>query len=219
MFYVGIFSFQPPINILALLALWPARFLMDAHKYHRLIVFCARLSNLPLLLIIRVVERYILFVDPSDRHLWRDLKPDYFKSSVTDLDTVFEHEDDIDDDSLPGGAFQVHDGDTTPELEREHDSLHQLHHRKQAVSTLGKERERGKELDQKRRTLSMSEYAQSTIKAKPTILSRLYGPGRRDTWNIIDEEQEALKDRLERIEQGQKRIEEALRNLGSGDGD
>ena len=205
--FQGIFSFQPPINILALLILWPARLLMDAHNYHKLIVFCARVSNLPLLLAIHVVERYLLFVDPSDRHFWRDIWPDYFKSSVTNLDAVFEHEDDIDDDSLPTGAFDCHDGLMTPEPERDHSEPF--------AEGLARQREE----DRKRRTLSMSEYGQSTIKARPTILSKLYGPGKREGWSWVDEEQEAMRARLERIEEGQKRIEDALKGLGGGDGD
>lgn len=127
----GIFSFQPPINILALVFLWPARAFVTPHTYHKIIVFAARLSNLPLLLIIRIVERHFLFreqVYGEDhdnrgglRSYWKWVRPsywisklDYFGGTRTELNAVFEYESDIDDDSLPGGAFDIHDGVMTP---------------------------------------------------------------------------------------------------------
>lgn len=129
----GIFSFQPPINILALIFLWPARIFVTPHTYHKIIVFAARFTNLPLLLIIRLVERHFLFRgqvygsngDGGDRDgdsgkpkWWRPSiwawKLDWFGGTRTELNAVFEYESDIDDDALPGGAFDIHDGVMTP---------------------------------------------------------------------------------------------------------
>lgn len=128
----GIFSFQPPINILALIFLWPARIFVTPHTYHKIIVFAARFTNLPLLLIIRLVERHFLFrgqvygsgsdgSDGSDSgkpKWWRPSiwawKLDWFGGTRTELNAVFEYESDIDDDALPGGAFDIHDGVMTP---------------------------------------------------------------------------------------------------------
>jgi hypothetical protein len=126
----GIFSFQPPINILALTLLWPARFLVTPHKYHQIIVLAARISNLPLLLIIHFVERHFLFVDWNERPTW--LRPsswhrlDFFGGARTELASVFEYEEDIDDDSLPGGAFDIHDGVMTPAPVEHEDGQKQL---------------------------------------------------------------------------------------------
>lgn len=39
----ALFSFQPPINMLALLVLWPANFFMSARTFHRTHVFLTRL--------------------------------------------------------------------------------------------------------------------------------------------------------------------------------
>jgi len=231
----GIFSFQPPVNILALLILWPARFFMDAHHYHQTIVFCARVSNAPLLLVIRLVERYFLFADPEERPLWKRLLPFDLQSSRLHLDDIFDNEDDIDDDSLPVGAFNIHDGLMTPDPERERDMspmrpTQHLKHASPSHMDREHERERERKEDKRRRAMSMSDWGASTqrsdastIKARPAILSKLYAAKREYTWPPVqhqnDEEHEAIKDRLERIEEGQKRIEEALKGLGGGDDD
>lgn len=62
----------------------------------------------------------------------------------------------------------------------------------------------------------MSESAFDKQRAKPTILSKLYAPGPVENWRSIQEEQQVLKDRLGAIEEGQRRIEEALKGLGGG---
>lgn len=122
----GIFSFQPPINILAFIFLYPARVFMTPHTYHKIIVFAARLSNLPLLLIIRLVERHLLFRGDYSGEGNNSKTPDWLRPSTylskldwfggarTELNAVFEFEDDIEDDILPGGAFDIHDGVMTP---------------------------------------------------------------------------------------------------------
>lgn len=223
----------------------------------------ARVTNFPLLLFIHLVERHFLFRDDfkrttsdeddesdeddqQNRPLWQQwLLPSfgYFSGKTTDLDAVFEHEDDIDDDSLPGGAFQINDGTQTPA---------QLDYAEANGGSGG--RDKGKHdtsrdgivspphgisaREQRRRfSMSMSDWIPgggdggstlragrgggagnnySTIRARPTVLSKLYGPGKRDTLRFLDTEQELLNERLDRIEEGQKRIEEALKGLGGG---
>jgi hypothetical protein len=212
----GIFSFQPPINILALVFLWPARFMVTPHLYHKIIVFCARLSNLPLLLIIRFVERQFLLRDHSERSDW--LRPstyfqhlDLFGGARTELNAVFEFEDDIDDDVLPGGAFDIHDGVMTPAvgvglgdtstastgaaggddtMGKSMQLGHNAEDRGRAGATMGVDVDKGgdahraaRERSRQRRTQSMSDWGgtiastSSTPRARPTILSKLYGYG------------------------------------------
>lgn len=62
----AIFAYQPPFNILALLVLVPLRFVASPRWFHKIHVFSVRLLNLPLLLIIAVVERRGLWPGPSN---------------------------------------------------------------------------------------------------------------------------------------------------------
>lgn len=261
--YIGIFSFQPPINILALAIILPCRPFVDAHQYHKIIVFLARATNFPLLLFIHAVERYILFIDHHDRPDWMKLHTytfglsGWWSGTRTNLDDVFEYEDDIDEDFLPESVFNADPDGTSrapsPEPFKTHvdeptemdaREAHQAEDESDNQQKKKQDEEEQAELERlkrKRRTHSMSDWGatlagNSTIKARPTILSKLYAPKKEDTikesWktfmdaaaanatgsNINVEEIEELKDRLQRIEEGQRRIEEALKGLGdSGD--
>lgn len=256
----GIFSFQPPINILALAILLPCRPFVDAHQYHKIIVFLARATNLPLLLFIHAVERYILFIEPHDRPEWMKLHTytfglsGWWSGTRTNLDDVFEYEDDIDEDILPESVLEgatsrapspdpnKHHVDEPTEMDARlaHDEEDRSQKRKQDVEEQQAEVER---LKRKRRTHSMSDWGRnvagngSTIKARPALLSKLYAPRKDETFtkeswksffdaaasnangtSVSQEEFDELKDRLKRIEDGQHRIEEALKGLGdSGD--
>lgn len=53
----AIFAYQPPFNILALVVLVPLKFIASPRWFHKIHVFSVRLLNLPLLLVIAVVER------------------------------------------------------------------------------------------------------------------------------------------------------------------
>lgn len=329
----GIFSFQPPINILALIFLWPARFMVTPHFYHKIIVFAARLSNAPLLLLIHFIELHFLFNNDNNNdgrngngnrigggttgRMSDWLKPstyfqhlDLFGGARTELNAVFEFEEDIDDDALPGGAFDIHDGVMTPAIGVGHDDTRigesgggnngrsmQLGHGEMdertgrsttttttSNNTKGQDTLRAaRERSRQRRTQSMSDWggtiasSSSTPRARPTILSKLYGYGSsrsnvnyRERSTLVDalsaslppshsatrtpttantpttgssrlsslwldngdngdndvadeadeereEENRLIRERLERIEEGQKRIEEALKALGGGD--
>ena len=177
----------------------------------------------------------------------------WWSGTRTNLDDVFEYEDDIDEDILPESVFNT-DADTSrapsPDpfkvLVDEPTEI-DAHRSKgpdaeQSSSKLKQEEEEQAELERlkrKRRTHSMSDWGgtlagNSTIKARPAILSKLYAPRKDDpfkeNWkSFIDaaaanansvgvnpEELEELKDRLQRIEEGQRRIEEALKGLGDG---
>ena len=61
----AIFAYQPPFNILAMFILVPLKFLVNPRWFHKIHVAAVRLLNLPLLLIIAVLERRsILPLDP-----------------------------------------------------------------------------------------------------------------------------------------------------------
>lgn len=57
----AIFAYQPPFNILAIIVLVPLRFIVSPRWFHKIHVSAVRLVNLPLLLIIAVLERRILW--------------------------------------------------------------------------------------------------------------------------------------------------------------
>lgn len=61
----AIFAYQPPFNILAIIVFVPLRFIVSPRWFHKIHVAAVRLVNLPLLLIIAVVERHILW-SPDD---------------------------------------------------------------------------------------------------------------------------------------------------------
>lgn len=57
----AVFSYQPPFNILAVFLLLPLKFIVSPRWFHKIHVATVRLVNLPLLLIIAVAERRILW--------------------------------------------------------------------------------------------------------------------------------------------------------------
>ncbi|TDZ22965.1 Calcium channel YVC1 [Colletotrichum orbiculare MAFF 240422] len=57
----AIFAYQPPFNILAVFLLLPLKFVLSPRWFHKIHVASVRLVNLPLLLIIAVAERRILW--------------------------------------------------------------------------------------------------------------------------------------------------------------
>lgn len=123
------------------------------------------------------------------------------------MNAVFEFEDDIDDDVLPGGAFDIHDGVMTPAVgvgvgdtstaSANDDTVgksmqlgHNAEDRGRTGTTLGGDLDRGdahraaaRERSRQRRTMSMSDWGgtiastSSTPRTRPTILSKLYGYG------------------------------------------
>ncbi|KAK0716998.1 hypothetical protein B0T26DRAFT_707997 [Lasiosphaeria miniovina] len=57
----AIFAYQPPFNILAILIFLPLKFCVSPRWFHKIHVFSVRLINLPLLLIIAIAERRMLW--------------------------------------------------------------------------------------------------------------------------------------------------------------
>ncbi|CAK7271278.1 hypothetical protein SEPCBS119000_004521 [Sporothrix epigloea] len=65
----AIFAYQPPFNILALFVLVPLKFFVSPRWFHKIHVACVRSINLPVLLIIAVAERRLLWPSsPYSKH-------------------------------------------------------------------------------------------------------------------------------------------------------
>jgi hypothetical protein len=61
----AIFAYQPPFNILAIFVFIPLRFILSPRWFHKIHVYTVRLVNLPILLVIAVYERRLLWSDGS----------------------------------------------------------------------------------------------------------------------------------------------------------
>ncbi|CAK7200517.1 hypothetical protein SEUCBS139899_003213 [Sporothrix eucalyptigena] len=65
----AIFAYQPPFNILALFVLVPLKFFVSPRWFHKIHVACVRSINLPILLIIAIAERRLLWhSSPYSKH-------------------------------------------------------------------------------------------------------------------------------------------------------
>lgn len=63
----AIFAYQPPFNILALCILLPLKFIVSPRWFHKINVFCVRTVNAPVLMLISLIERHILWTSLSTR--------------------------------------------------------------------------------------------------------------------------------------------------------
>lgn len=59
----AIFAYQPPFNIIALFVLVPMRFIVSARWFHKIHVATVRAINMPILLILALLERRLLWPD------------------------------------------------------------------------------------------------------------------------------------------------------------
>ncbi|KAI1840654.1 hypothetical protein JX265_008909 [Neoarthrinium moseri] len=89
----AIFAYQPPFNILAIFVLLPMKFIVSPRWFHKIHVATVRFINLPVLLLIAVAERRLLW--PQSRTQATRPKRTWFweKWKITthgDLHTVFE---------------------------------------------------------------------------------------------------------------------------------
>jgi hypothetical protein len=89
----AIFAYQPPFNILAVFVLLPMKFLFSPRWFHKIHVASVRFLNLPVLLIIAIAERRILYSDPSVHDVRPKVSRFWDKWQITthrDIHTVFE---------------------------------------------------------------------------------------------------------------------------------
>lgn len=61
----AVFAYQPPFNLLAVFFLLPLKFVVSPRWFHKIHVATVRLVNLPLLLIIAVAERRIIWTSKA----------------------------------------------------------------------------------------------------------------------------------------------------------
>lgn len=66
----SIFSYPPPLNILALITLLPLKFVVSNRCFHSINVFLIRVVNAPVLLFISIVERRIQVSKPRNKKSW-----------------------------------------------------------------------------------------------------------------------------------------------------
>lgn len=97
----AIFAYQPPFNIIALFILVPMRFFVNARWFHKIHVATVRAINTPILLIIALLERRLLWPnsdygqDPTEQLPKKSRSKGWFweKWKITthgDIQTVFE---------------------------------------------------------------------------------------------------------------------------------
>ncbi|KAJ7155368.1 receptor-activated Ca2+-permeable cation channel [Mycena crocata] len=127
----SLFSYQPPVNLIALCVMLPASYILSPRWFHKVNVFMIRTTSFPILLIISLYERqakkngttniYETMTVVTERML--ETLPRRFKllnffeglaGSDSDIDTVFEIEDELMEsalatDDLPsnGDAFKL----------------------------------------------------------------------------------------------------------------
>ncbi|RMJ16193.1 hypothetical protein CDV36_004128 [Fusarium kuroshium] len=66
----SIFSYPPPLNILALIMLLPLKFVISNRRFHTINVFLIRVINAPILLLINAIERGIQVPRPRNKKSW-----------------------------------------------------------------------------------------------------------------------------------------------------
>ncbi|KAG2011863.1 calcium activated cation channel [Coprinopsis cinerea AmutBmut pab1-1] len=119
----SLFSYQPPINLLALCIMLPSSYLLSPRWFHKVNVFMIRLTNFPLLLMISFYERqsqkagsvsfsetvgYLAekVYDTLPRSLKRFGLFEGFAGSGSDIDAIFEIEEEFD------SALDTNDGES-----------------------------------------------------------------------------------------------------------
>ncbi|XP_006461893.1 hypothetical protein AGABI2DRAFT_185978 [Agaricus bisporus var. bisporus H97] len=120
------FSYQPPINVLVLCFMLPARYVLTPRWFHKVNVFMIRVTNLPILLLIAIYERQAKkagtssfydtarymsekFIDALPRYLTRLSIFEGLAGSGADIETIFEINDEFID------VFDSHDSDEGPD--------------------------------------------------------------------------------------------------------
>ncbi|KAF8630162.1 hypothetical protein AX15_003108 [Amanita polypyramis BW_CC] len=123
-----VFSYQPPVNLVALCILLPASYVLSPRWFHKVNVFLIRLTNFPFLLLIALYERqaktagtmgftetasavFEKFVDALPRQLRRFALLEGLAGSDSDIDAIFEIAELAESDG-------IHDEDEPPTQRR-----------------------------------------------------------------------------------------------------
>ncbi|KAJ7043628.1 receptor-activated Ca2+-permeable cation channel [Mycena alexandri] len=134
----SLFSYQPPVNLIALCVMLPASYILSPRWFHKVNVFMIRATSFPVLLMISLYERqakkngtaniYETLTVVTERML--ETLPRRFKllnffeglaGSDSDIDTVFEIQDEFMESALgteeistSGDAFKLHQRRMSP---------------------------------------------------------------------------------------------------------
>ncbi|EGN96774.1 hypothetical protein SERLA73DRAFT_75638 [Serpula lacrymans var. lacrymans S7.3] len=136
----SLFSYQPPVNLLALCVLLPSSYILSPRWFHKVNVFMIRATNFPVLLVIAWYERQAKknssigfydtlsaaaekIIDTLPRHLKKLTLFEGLAGSGADIDVIFELEDELD------SALDTREYDELPSL----DLLHRRSSSKKSV--------------------------------------------------------------------------------------
>ncbi|KAG8925536.1 hypothetical protein FRC01_010038 [Tulasnella sp. 417] len=132
----ALFSYQPPLNLFAFIVMLPLSYILSKRWFHKVNVFMIRVTSLPILLAIAVYERQKVrhqtttmqetvsvmvesVVERIPRGLRRLTLVDRLRSSVNDIDMIFDLEEDLAEEAesrrilqaIPGQDIKI----TSPE--------------------------------------------------------------------------------------------------------
>ncbi|TAQ91268.1 hypothetical protein B7494_g464 [Chlorociboria aeruginascens] len=91
----AIFAFFPPFNILAVLILLPLKFILTPRWFHKVNVFAVRTLNAPLLLIIGIIERRLLWAGARRQKDAEQLPRSHSRVGLLDFSRGFSAHADI----------------------------------------------------------------------------------------------------------------------------
>ncbi|KIO34124.1 hypothetical protein M407DRAFT_13568 [Tulasnella calospora MUT 4182] len=108
----ALFSYQPPLNLFAFIVMLPLSYILSKRWFHKVNVFMIRITSLPILLAVAVYERQKVrhrtttmqetvsvmverVVERIPRGLRRLTLVDRLRSSVNDIDTIFDLEEEL----------------------------------------------------------------------------------------------------------------------------
>ncbi|KAK1758214.1 putative calcium channel [Echria macrotheca] len=208
----AIFAYQPPFNLLAIFILIPLKFLVSPRWFHKIHVFWVRFLNLPLLLIIAVAERRVIWPDRSvgstgfgvngkklvKPRAWFWEKWRWSITSHSDLETVFE---------VPPPDSVLSEIATDDELTR-HMIRRQFtrHNTLEGAQPPSADGQGGGNAQPKHKTLNRRD----SIAPFPGLRAELHG--------LLSESDEVsgITSRLEALEESTQRIEAMLTRLADG---
>ncbi|EJF64109.1 hypothetical protein DICSQDRAFT_100749 [Dichomitus squalens LYAD-421 SS1] len=113
----SLFSYQPPVNLVALCLMYPASYILTPRWFHKVNVFMIRLTSFPILICIAIYERQAkqtgtftfyetvsaaaekLF-DTLPRHLKRLTLFEGLSGPDADIDAIFELEEELEESAL-----------------------------------------------------------------------------------------------------------------------
>ncbi|KAH8893769.1 hypothetical protein GQ53DRAFT_840109 [Thozetella sp. PMI_491] len=220
----AIFAYQPPFNILALVVLVPLKFFVSARWFHKIHVASVRLVNLPILLLIAVAERRLLWPGASPLDVVESTRPARRKPRFWDNWRITVHSD-------IGAVFDLPPPDAVVEQISADDHLTANLIRRQYTRHNTADGGQLPTLRHFRQNQQRTEH-QGKDGAGQRVEPKQKAPSRRDSIvpfpglraelrGLLNESDEvtAISSRLEALEETTARIEELLTRLAGRDSD